>query len=94
MEPLLVEILREGREVYQTPTLEEMRRRRQNDEECLDSGVKRLINPHVYHVSLSSRVWELKQRLIQEAKNGEIKHSNVDSHAKSRKTACCERFKF
>jgi nicotinate phosphoribosyltransferase len=32
--------------------------------ERLDAGVKRLVNPHVYHVSLSEQLWDLKQRLI------------------------------
>jgi nicotinate phosphoribosyltransferase len=32
----------------------------------LHSGVKRLVNPHVYHVSLSSRLWDLKQELVQQ----------------------------
>jgi nicotinate phosphoribosyltransferase len=30
----------------------------------LDPGVKRLINPHIYHVSLTRRLWDLKQELI------------------------------
>mgnify|MGYP000889423972 CR=1 FL=1 len=30
----------------------------------LDPGVKRLINPHIYHVSLSDALWRVKQDLI------------------------------
>jgi hypothetical protein len=26
------------------------------------------VNPHVYHVSLSERLWDLKQRLIERAR--------------------------
>ena len=44
-----------------------MRRARIADVERLDPGVRRLINPHIYHVSLSEQLWELKQRLIQTA---------------------------
>jgi nicotinate phosphoribosyltransferase len=46
------------------PSVEEMRARRDRDLSCLDAGVKRLMNPHAYHVSLSQRLWELKQDLI------------------------------
>ena len=34
----------------------------------LDPGVRRLVNPHIYHVSLSQRLWDLKQTLIEAAK--------------------------
>ncbi|MCS6845510.1 MAG: nicotinate phosphoribosyltransferase [Caldilineales bacterium] len=68
IEPLLVEVLREGRLVADLPPLEELRRRRQADVERLDPGVRRLVTPHIYHVSLSSRLWDLKQALIAEAK--------------------------
>ncbi len=64
IEPLMVEVLREGRQVYETPPLEAMRAARQQDIERLDPGVRRLIRPHVYHVSLSESLWALKQRLI------------------------------
>jgi nicotinate phosphoribosyltransferase len=30
----------------------------------LDPGVRRLINPHIYHVSVTERLWEMKQKLI------------------------------
>jgi nicotinate phosphoribosyltransferase len=65
IEPLLVEIMRDGRVVYEMPTIEEMRARRHADIERLDPGVKRLINPHIYHVSLTENLWKLKQSLIE-----------------------------
>ncbi len=64
IEPLLVEIMREGRLVYELPPIEHMRKVRKDDLERLDSGVKRLVNPHIYHVSLTEELWDLKQRLI------------------------------
>jgi nicotinate phosphoribosyltransferase len=67
VEPLLVDIWREGKLVYNLPTFEEIRAQRRYDLEHLNEGVKRLLNPHVYHVSLTANLWELKQRLIQEA---------------------------
>jgi nicotinate phosphoribosyltransferase len=63
--PLLVHILDAGELVYDLPPLEEMREWRQADVERLDPGVKRLVNPHVYHVSLTQRLWNLKQRLME-----------------------------
>ncbi len=64
VEPLLVEVLREGRLVAEQPTLEQMRERRRADVERLDAGVRRTVNPHIYHVSLSQRLWDLKQELL------------------------------
>ncbi len=64
VEPLLEEVLREGRRVLPPPELEQMRARRRADVERLDPGVKRLMNPHIYHVSLSEKMWQRKQRLI------------------------------
>jgi nicotinate phosphoribosyltransferase len=67
VEPLLVDILREGKLVHDLPTIEDMRKRRIADVERLDPGVRRLINPHIYHVSLTQRLWDLKQELIRSA---------------------------
>jgi nicotinate phosphoribosyltransferase len=69
-ESLLVEVLREGRLVYELPSMEEMRAARDADLRRLDPGVKRLMNPHIYHVSLSDQLWNLKQKLIAEAHSG------------------------
>ena len=68
VKPLLVDILRQGRLVYDLPSIEEMRARRRADVERLDPGVKRLVNPHVYHVSLTERLWDLKQGLVQQVR--------------------------
>jgi nicotinate phosphoribosyltransferase len=65
IEQLLVEILREGKLVYNLPSIEEIRHQRQADVDRLDSGVKRIVNPHIYHVSLTQRLWDLKQSLIE-----------------------------
>jgi len=67
VEQLLVDVLRDGKLVYDLPPLEEMRRVRQDDLARLDPGVKRLVNPHIYHVSLSQRLWNLKQELVRSA---------------------------
>ncbi len=64
MEPLLVDVLVAGRRVYDFPDLETLRELRRADVERLDMGVRRLINPHEYHVSLSQRLWEMKDTLV------------------------------
>ena len=71
IEPLLVDVLREGKPVYDLPSIEEMREHRRADMERLDPGVKRLVNPHVYHVSLTERLWKLKQELVESVREQE-----------------------
>lgn len=68
LEPLLVEVLHEGERVGEPATIDEMRERRDRDLERLDPGVRRIVNPHVYHVSLSQRLWELKKSLVEQAR--------------------------
>jgi nicotinate phosphoribosyltransferase len=63
-ESLLKDIIKDGKTVYEFPSIEEIRKIRLNDLKHLDSGVKRLINPHRYHVSLTPKLSELKQELI------------------------------
>jgi nicotinate phosphoribosyltransferase len=67
IEPLLVEVLRQGELVYDLPSLGEMRERREADLQRLDPGVRRIVNPHIYHVSLTKRLWDLKQELVRSA---------------------------
>ncbi|MBE2237540.1 MAG: nicotinate phosphoribosyltransferase [Caldilineaceae bacterium] len=72
IEPLHEAVVRAGKIVYDAPPLEELRRRRVEDVEALDPGVRRLVNPHIYHVSLSEALWNLKQELIAEARRDNI----------------------
>ncbi|GAB4570256.1 MAG: nicotinate phosphoribosyltransferase [Anaerolineae bacterium] len=65
IEPLLVPILEEGRLVYAFPEIEAIRARRRSDVSRLYAGVRRLLRPHIYHVSLTQRLWEYKQSLIE-----------------------------
>ena len=66
IEPLLEDVILDGEMVYECPTIEEMRQVRDQDLDKLDSGVKRIMYPHIYHVSLTQRLWDLKQKLIRE----------------------------
>jgi nicotinate phosphoribosyltransferase len=70
VETLLVDVWKERELVYDLPSIEEMRECRRADTERLDPGVRRLINPHIYHVSLTRRLWDLKQDLIASARRG------------------------
>jgi nicotinate phosphoribosyltransferase len=63
-EPLMVKVLDEGRVVYDFPSIEQIRQQRAKDMDRLDLGVKRIMNPHIYHVSVSEKLWDLKQSLI------------------------------
>ncbi len=64
IEPLLVDVLKEGKLVYDLPSIEDMRKQRNADLERLDPGVLRIVNPHIYHVSLTEKLWSLKQNMI------------------------------
>jgi nicotinate phosphoribosyltransferase len=64
VEPLLVDILRQGQLVADLPPIEELRKRRDADVARLDPGVRRLMNPHV---SLTEKLWKQKQELIASA---------------------------
>lgn len=70
IEPLLVDVLLDGKRVYHRPAIEDMRRRRAADLERLDVGVRRLMYPHIYHVSLTEKLWQKKEELIQGARAG------------------------
>ena len=64
IEPLLETILDKGKLVYEFPSIEQMREIRKKDIESLDPGVKRLINPHYYHVSITEGLFGMKKDLI------------------------------
>ena len=70
VETLHETILDEGKLVYDFPTLEAIRQTRSEDIQRLHSGVRRLMNPHGYHVSLTDKLWKLKEELVFEYKNG------------------------
>jgi len=68
IEKLLVPVIQHGKLVYDMPDIPEMRGVRQADIDALDPGVRRLMNPHIYHVSLSQKLWDLKQELKKKAR--------------------------
>jgi nicotinate phosphoribosyltransferase len=60
---LLQEEVWRGKPLREPLSLAILRARRERDLERLDPGVRRLVNPHVYHVSLSQGLWQLKEAL-------------------------------
>ena len=70
VEPLLVQVHKQGQLCYDLPDIEAIRQQRKADMARLDLGVKRLVNPHIYHVSLTPALWEMKQQLIAKVRNG------------------------
>ena len=71
IEPLSKEIIRQGKLIYDFPSIEEMRKVREADVECLDAGVKRLINPHFYHISITEKLWKEKHELLAKLKKAQ-----------------------
>jgi nicotinate phosphoribosyltransferase len=67
-EDLLVPIFQEGKLVYQTPTLDEIRERVQQQLQMLHPGIKRSVNPHEYPAGLELRLHELKTELVLKAR--------------------------
>ena len=68
-EELLVSVLDEGELTYDGGTaaladLGAARERRDRDVDALDPGVRRIVNPHVYHVSITDELARLKQEQI------------------------------
>jgi nicotinate phosphoribosyltransferase len=68
VEKLLVEVFRDGRRAEPSPELSQMRERRIADLDRLDVGVRRLINPHIYHVSLTEQMKQLQLELVEDAR--------------------------
>jgi nicotinate phosphoribosyltransferase len=67
-EDLLVPIFRGEKLVYSPPTIDDIRRRAAEQVALLHSGVTRFVNPHQYPVGLEKNLYDLKTRLILEAR--------------------------
>lgn len=69
LEPLQEEVFRGGR-LFPPVPLEVLQERRKRDVERLDPGVRRLVNPHIYHVSLTEGLFSLKEELVARLEQG------------------------
>ena len=64
-----VKIFEKGELVYDEPSLDDIAEYRKEEVESLWDEVKRYDAPHNYYVDLSQKLWNLKQKLILEAKS-------------------------
>lgn len=70
-ESLLQPAFGQGERLDGSPDLEELRRRRIADLDRLDPGVRRLVNPHIYHVSLTAELKRTQLELVAELRDGD-----------------------
>jgi nicotinate phosphoribosyltransferase len=61
---LLVPVFRQGKRVYELPTLKECRQRTHDELAGFQVGIKRFINPHQYIVGMEKSLYDLKVDLI------------------------------
>ena len=64
VEALLEKRIENGKVVGKTPSLKEIKTYAEKQLDSLDYTSKRLLNPHIYKVSLSEKMRDLKQQLI------------------------------
>ena len=63
--PLQVPVFQNGKQVYQSPALDDIRAYCLQQVDTLWDEVKRFDNPHQYYVDLSQRLWDIKNELLQ-----------------------------
>lgn len=68
---LLVPIFRNGRRVYDLPTLEQCRQNTKIELNSFPVGIKRFLNPHQYDVGMERTLYNLKVDLIRKIRNSE-----------------------
>ena len=62
---LLVTVIEKGKLVYLLPTIQEIQEHAKNEMRSISKETLRPKNPHVYHVDLSRKLWELKRDLVE-----------------------------
>ncbi len=67
-EELLVKIFDKGKQVYKSPSVKEIKEFCKQQTETLWDEVKRFENPHTYYVDYSEKLWEIKNKLLNEHK--------------------------
>ena len=64
--PLLVKMFESGKLIYNNPDINDIKKYCNEQVDTLWEELKRFENPHRYYVDLSSRLWNEKQRLLDE----------------------------
>jgi nicotinate phosphoribosyltransferase len=65
---MLVNIVKNGKLNYEFPSIQKIRNKTMKNQACVHPTYKRHINPHVYKVSISKSLKELKKNLIEKYK--------------------------
>ncbi len=61
---LLVPVIKNGKQVYDLPSLQEIREYHRQQMDTLWDEIKRFSNPHTYFVDLSQKLWDIKDKMI------------------------------
>ena len=67
---LLAPVFRGGKLIYESPSLQDMRTRAQEQLARFHDGIKRFANPHLYPAGLEENLHRLKMKLMLEKENG------------------------
>lgn len=65
---LLIPIFKNGKQVYNSPSIEKIQAHCKKQVNTLWDEVKRFENPHTYYVDLSNKLWRIKHKLLEEYK--------------------------
>ncbi len=68
---LLIPVFLDGKQVYESPDIMEIQAYAKRELNSMWEEYKRLLNPHVYKVDLSDRLYEMKQTLLQKCSSAE-----------------------
>ncbi|MFW5841678.1 MAG: nicotinate phosphoribosyltransferase [Bacillota bacterium] len=71
---LLIPIFKDGKLIYDTPSVKAIREHTKHELEHLWDEVKRFDYPHQYYVDLSEKLWEMKMELIKKHKTAIAKN--------------------
>jgi nicotinate phosphoribosyltransferase len=63
--PLHVPVFKDGVQVYEVPSLDEVRAHCAREIESMWDEVRRFSNPHNYYVDLSQKLWDIKHGMLQ-----------------------------
>ncbi len=61
---IMIPVFEKGRQVYDPPPLKQVKAHADGELGSLEAETKRLINPHIYKVSLSDTLYDVKKRLL------------------------------
>jgi nicotinate phosphoribosyltransferase len=66
---LLVPVFKDGKQVYASPSILEIKDKVKEELQLFDKSIKRFVNPHAYPVGLEEKLYNLKTELILKLRN-------------------------